>query len=416
MTPARPVPAAESSHDEKQARLVEMSEHFAPVTSSPPRRKPRIVLRMVVMLVCVFVLFFLVFGFGAFKNIMIGKFLKTLANPPQTVATTIAEETPWQPALNSVGSTVAINGANLSAEINGIVDTIDFQSGDDVKAGQLLLTLRPNNDPAVLAQLQATAELDQINYDRDLKQFRADAVAQATVDTDRATLASAQAQVQAQQATMAEKLVKAPFAGRLGIRQVDLGQYLAAGTAIVTLQQLNPLYIDFYLPQQALSQIGVGQKVAVGIDAYPGQSFAGEISAISSAVDTTTRTVQVRATLQNDALLLRPGMFGTVNVSVGTPRNLVTLPLTAIAYNSYGDTVFVVHKGKDDKGKDDLVADQVFVTLGDTRGDQVAVLSGVAAGDQVVNAGQLKLKNGSVVLVNNSIEPPNEPNPNPPNE
>lgn len=393
-----------------------MSEHFAPVTSSPPRRKPRIVLRMVVMLVCVFVLFFLVFGFGAFKNIMIGKFLKTLANPPQTVATTIAEETPWQPVLNSVGSTVAINGANLSAEINGIVDTIDFQSGDDVKAGQLLLTLRPNNDPAVLAQLQATAELDQINYDRDLKQFRADAVAQATVDTDRATLASAQAQVQAQQATMAEKLVKAPFAGRLGIRQVDLGQYLAAGTAIVTLQQLNPLYIDFYLPQQALSQIGVGQKVAVGIDAYPGQSFAGEISAISSAVDTTTRTVQVRATLQNDALLLRPGMFGTVNVSVGTPRNLVTLPLTAIAYNSYGDTVFVVHKGKDDKGKDDLVADQVFVTLGDTRGDQVAVLSGVAAGDQVVNAGQLKLKNGSVVLVNNSIEPPNEPNPNPPNE
>lgn len=393
-----------------------MSEHFAPVTSSPPRRKPRIVLRMVVMLVCVFVLFFLVFGFGAFKNIMIGKFLKTLANPPQTVATTIAEETPWQPVLNSVGSTVAINGANLSAEINGIVDTIDFQSGDDVKAGQLLLTLRPNNDPAVLAQLQATAELDQINYDRDLKQFRADAVAQATVDTDRATLASAQAQVQAQQATMAEKLVKAPFAGRLGIRQVDLGQYLAAGTAIVTLQQLNPLYIDFYLPQQALSQIGVGQKVVVGIDAYPGQSFAGEISAISSAVDTTTRTVQVRATLQNDALLLRPGMFGTVNVSVGTPRNLVTLPLTAIAYNSYGDTVFVVHKGKDDKGKDDLVADQVFVTLGDTRGDQVAVLSGVAAGDQVVNAGQLKLKNGSVVLVNNSIEPPNEPNPNPPNE
>lgn len=373
-------------------------------------------LRMVVMLACIGVLFFLVFGFGVFRNIMIARYLATLSNPPQTVATVTATITPWQPALNSVGSLVAINGADLSAEVAGIVDTIDFKSGDDVKAGQLLLTLRPNNDPAVLAQLQATAELDQINYQRDVKQFHANAVAQATVDTDRATLQSAEAQVQAQQALMAEKQVKAPFAGRLGIRQVNLGQYLAAGTTIVTLQQLNPLYIDFYLPQQALAQIAVGQQVDVGIDAYPGQHFTGTVAAINSAVDTTTRTVQVRATLQNAALKLRPGMFGTVKVSVGQPENLVTLPQTAIAYNSYGDTVFIVTHATDAKGRDELVAHQVFVTLGDTRGDQVAVLRGVAAGDQVVNAGQLKLKNGSVVRINNSIEPPNEPNPNPPNE
>jgi len=394
-----------------------MSEQVAPITSAPrPPRRPRIVLRFIIMLLCVGILFFLVFGFGVFRNIMIGRFLATLSNPPQTVATVIAQTTPWQPALNSVGSIVAINGANLSAEIDGIVDTIDFKSGEDVTAGQLLLTLRPNNDTAVLAQLQAAAALDEITFNRDLKQFHADAVAQATVDIDRATLQSATAQVQAQQALIAEKQVKAPFAGRLGIRQVDIGQYLAAGTAIVTLQQLDPLFIDFYLPQQALAQIGIGQKVTIGVDAYPDTNFQGAISAINSAVDTTTRTVQVRAVLPNDGLKLRPGMFGTVNVSVGQAENLVTLPLTTIAYNSYGDTVFIVSHGKDAKGKDELIANQAFVTLGDTRGDQVGVLSGVAAGDQVVNAGQLKLKNGSVVLINNSIQPPNEANPNPPNE
>lgn len=388
-----------------------MSEQ-AEVTS---RRRPRIGRRMIVMLICVGVLFFLVFGFGAVRNIMVARYLKTLANPVQTVATVTAKLTPWQPALNSVGTLVAINGADLSAEVAGIVDTIDFHSGEDVKAGQLLLTLRLNNETAVLQQLQATAKLDEINYQRDLKQLRANAVSQAAVDTDRATLAAAQAQVAAQQALIAEKQVTAPFAGRLGIRQVDVGQYLAAGTSIVTLQQLNPLYIDFNLPQQALAQIAVGQPVSVDIDAYPGQDFAGKITSINSAVNTTTRTVQVRATLRNVGMKLRPGMFGTVNVRVGTPVNRVTLPQTAIAYNSYGDTVFIVNHAKDAAGKDELVADQVFVTLGNTRGDQVAVLSGVKPGDVVVNAGQIKLKNGSVVQINNSIEPTDEPNPNPPN-
>jgi membrane fusion protein (multidrug efflux system) len=348
--------------------------------------------------------------------VMIGRFLTTLSNPPQTVATAVATELPWQSALSSVGSIVAINGANLSAEVGGIVATINFESGQQVKAGQVLLTLRTNNDPAVLAQLQATAALDQINYQRDQKQFQADAVSQSTVDTDRATLASAQAQVKAQQSLMEEKIVKAPIAGKLGIREVDLGQYLAAGTQIVTLQQLNPLYIDFYLPQQALADIAVGQPVSIGVDAYPDKHFTGTISAINSAVDVTTRTVQVRATLRNDDLLLRPGMFGTVDLNVGQAQNRLTLPLTAIAYNSYGDTVYVVGHGKDAKGKDELVAQETFVTVGDTRGDQVAVLKGLKAGDQVVTAGQLKLKNGSILQINNSIQPPNQANPNPPNE
>jgi membrane fusion protein (multidrug efflux system) len=372
--------------------------------------------RLIVMLVIVGIVFFLIFGFGTFRNIMIGKFLATLSNPPQTVATIVAQKTPWQPTLSSVGSVVAINGASLSSETSGIVDTIDFKSGDTVPAGTVLLTLRPNNDPALLAQLQATASLDAVTLRRDIGQFHADAVSQATVDTDRANLAAAQAQVASQQALIAEKTIKAPFAGTLGIRQVDLGEYLAAGTAVVTLQQLNPLFVDFYLPQQDLSQVAVSQQVTVSIDAFAGKSFSGTIAAINPLVDTTTRTVQVRALIQNPDMLIKPGMFATVDINVGAAQQLVTLPQTAVTYNPYGSTVYLVHDVKNSAGKDVLTAEQTFVTTGQTRGDQVAVLNGVNPGDQVVTAGQMKLKTGSPVVINNSIEPSNNPNPNPPNE
>ncbi len=382
------------------------------MTSRPPRTK----LRFTGMLILVALLFGGIFGYGMVRNYFIAKFLAGFGNQVQTVATIQAADSAWQPSLSSVGSVVAVNGADLSAEIAGIVDSIHFESGADVPAGALLVTLRANNDPAVLAQLQATASLDQITYDRDRKQFQADAISQAQVDTDRANLAAAQAQVAGEQALIAEKQIRAPFAGRLGIRQVNPGQYLAVGTAIVTLQQLNPLFVDFYLPQQALAQLSVGQQVDISIDAFPGQKFTAKVSAINAEVDSSTRTIQVRATLPNDDLRLRPGMFATVNLAVGAPQNYVTLPSTAIAYNPYGDTVFTVVSGKDAKGNPDLIAHQQFVTLGDTRGDQVAVLSGIKAGDQVVTAGQLKLRNGDVVAVNNAVQPPNNPNPSLPNE
>ncbi len=372
--------------------------------------------RLIWMLLIVGVVFFLIFGFGAFRNVMIGKFLATLPFQPQTVATIKAPSSNWQPSINSVGSLVAINGANISAEVGGIVDTINFKSGDSVPQGALLLTLRPNNDTAVLAQLQATAALDRVNYQRDVKQLKADAVSQATVDSDQAALQSAVAQVQAQQALMDEKQIRAPFAGTLGIRQVDIGQYLSAGTQIVTLQQLNPLFVDFYVPQQALAQIRTGQKLTVDVDAFPGEDFSGEIVAINAAIDTATRTVQVRALLQNDKLLLRPGMFATVNIGVGQPQNFVTLPQTAITYNPYGDTVYTVAPGKGADGKQELIAQQKFVQIGDTRGDQVAITKGINAGDEVVTAGQLKLRNGVSVVVNNDVQVSNDPNPNPPNE
>jgi membrane fusion protein (multidrug efflux system) len=372
--------------------------------------------RLIIMLAAVALLFGGVFGFGAFKSIMIARFLATFAHQVQTVSTITAATSSWQPQIQSVGSVTPVNGASLSAEISGIVDTINFESGKDVQKGDLLLTLRPNNDPAVLAQLQATQKLDEITYARDQKQFLASAVSQAQLDTDRANLQAAKAQVQAQQALIAEKLVRAPFSGRLGIRQVDPGQYLAAGTAIVTLEQLNPLYVDFYLPQQALAALQVGQGVSITVDAFPGQVFTGQISAIEAAVDSATRSIQVRATLPNDNMLLRPGMFTNVEVNTGAPRDDITLPQTAITYNPYGDTVFLVKHGQDDKGKPALVAQQVFVTLGTTRGDQVAVVSGVKPGDIVVTAGQLKLRNNTLVAVDNTVQPTNSPTPNPPNE
>ncbi|MBB5372669.1 efflux RND transporter periplasmic adaptor subunit [Acidocella aromatica] len=378
--------------------------------------KPNPTKRMVIMLVSVAVLFALVFGYGALRSFMIGQFLKGFANQVQTVATITAEASPWQPQLQSVGSITAINGAALSAEVSGIIDTINFESGADVQKGQVLATLRPNNDPAVLAQLQATAKLDAINYARDQKQFAASAVSQATLDSDRETLAAAQAQVAAQQALMAEKVIRAPFAGRLGIRKVDIGQYISPGTEIVTLEQLDPLYVDFYLPQRTLSEVQPGQTVNLSLDAYPGQSFTATVSAIGAQVDQDTRSVAVRATVPNGKLLLRPGMFASLSVATGAPASYVTLPQTAITYSSYGDTVFIVRHGQDAKGKPALVAEQVFVTLGDTRGDQVAVLSGVQPGDVVVTAGQVKLRNGAVVSINNSVQPPNSATPNPPNE
>ena len=378
--------------------------------------KPRPARRMVIMLLSVGLLFFLVFGFGTFKSIMIAKFLAGYANQVQTVATMTAGEQPWQPNLQSVGSVSAVNGAAISAEIGGIVDTIHFASGQDVRKGALLLTLRENNDPAVLAQLQAQAALAAITAARDAKQLAANAISRAQLDSDRAQLASAQAQVAAQQALMQEKTIRAPFAGRLGINLVNVGQYLAAGTAIVNLEQLNPVHVDFHLPQAAVSQLAVGQKVDVAVDAYPGQVFSGTITALDSSIDVATRSIAVRATLDNAKLLLRPGMFGTITVSTGAPQSFVTLPQTAITYNSYGDTVYVVSKGKDAKGNPDLVANQVFVTLGDTRGDQVAVLTGVQPGDVVVVAGQVKLRNGALVAINNKLLPSNDPNPTPANE
>jgi len=345
------------------------------------------------------------------------QFMSAAASAPQTVTTIAAAEDKWQSRLQATGSLRAVRGADLSALASGIVEEIDFDSGNDVPAGKLLLRLRPTDDYALLQQLQAAALLAGQNYKRDQEQFAAQAISQAVIDTDVATLQTAQAQVAAQQALIQQKIVRAPFAGRLGIRQVDLGQYLAAGTAIVTLQALDPILVDFYVPQQALSQIKIGQAIGALIDTYPGKTFKGVIEAVNSKVDAASRNVQVRAAFHNADRRLLPGMYATVNIDAGAETLQITLPQTAITYNPYGDTVFVVEQdGNDDQGKPRSIVKQRFVKLGATRGDQVTVLSGIKAGEIVVTAGQLKVRNGSTITINNSLTPSNEINPNPPNE
>lgn len=373
---------------------------------------------MLIMLTCVGVVFGALYAFVGFRSMMIKQFLASMANPAQTVSVTTASFEEWRPKLTAIGTFRAVNGADLALEASGIVEKIHFQSGEDVAAGQLLLELRKDTDAARLDALKAAAELGAINLRRDQAQLKIHAASQATVDTDVANLKSATAEVAQQEAVIAQKTLRAPFAGRLGIRSVDLGQYIGAGTVIVTLQALDPIYLDFVLPQQALSGVEVGQTIAAAVDTFPGQSFTGQIVAISSKVDQASRNVQVRASLSNADRKLRPGMFASIEIAVGKPERLITLPQTAIVYAPYGNSVFLAEKSgapadKNGPPGSGLVARQSFVRLGATRGDEVAVLEGLPEGATVVTAGQIKLKNGTPLTISDTAPPAVDANPKP---
>jgi len=334
--------------------------------------------------------------------------------PPSTVSTTVAAYDDWQPQLESVGSLRAVNGADLALEVSGIVEEIHFNSGDEVKQGTVLVKLRDDEDVSKLHSLQAVVDLAVITYQRGMKQLPSQTISQAAVDADKSELDAARANVAEQQALIDKKVIRAPFDGRLGIRAVDLGQYLAAGTVVVTLQSLDPIYLDFFLPQQALDQIRIGQAVSAKVDTYPGQIFPGEISAIEPKVEAASRNVRVRATLKNADHKLLPGMYATVDIATGAPQRYVTLPQTAITFNAYGNTVYIVDKGAAGaNGQPQLTVRQSFVKTGETRGDQVAVLEGVKDGETVVTSGQLKLRNGAPVAVDNSVQPSADAAPTP---
>ena len=338
---------------------------------------------------------------------------------PQTVSATIIRKVDWQPQLSSVGTLVAVRGVDVTSEIAGLVRSIHFKSGQEVVAGQLLLQLNADADLAQLRALEAAAELAASVVARDRQQFAVQAISQAQIDNDAADLKSKQALAAQQAALVAKKTIRAPFAGKLGITTVNPGQYLNPGDKIVTLQTIDPIYVDFYIPQQQLGGLQVGQVLTLSSDAHANTAFAGKVSAISSKVDPATRNVQVEATVANPQRQLLPGMFANVHVEVGGKKQYLTLPQTAITYNPYGSTVFVVHPAPPPKAgapppkAGDLVVQQVFVTTGETRGDQVAVLTGLAEGQRVVTSGQIKLKNGSPVVISNVVEPRNNPQPTP---
>jgi membrane fusion protein (multidrug efflux system) len=365
--------------------------------------------RMLIMLILVGILFGGIFGFKIFKARMIKKFMASKQQPPATVTALQAELQPWQPRLSAVGSLRALKGVDVTSEIAGVVRTVSFKSGESVEAGRVLVRLNADTDVALLHSLEAAADLARSTFERDKAQFSIQAVSQATLDNDAADLKIKEAKVAEQAAVVAKKTIRAPFAGRIGISTVNPGHYLNPGDAIVTLQALDPIYVDFFLPQQVLSRLKPGLKVELTTDSYPGRTFEGKISAVNPKVDPDTRNVQVEATLPNPGRELLPGMFASVTVETGEPRSYLTLPQTAVTYNPYGESIYIV----EEKEPGTLTVRQTFVTLGDTRGDQVAVIKGVEEGDTVVTSGQLKLRNGSTVVIDNKVTPANEPAPAP---
>ncbi len=381
---------------------------------------PSLKKRMIIMLILVAVLVGGVIAFNLFKGSMMRKFMAASGEPPQTVTTLVANRSEWIPELQAVGTLRAVRGVDISPEVAGTVRHLSFVSGQNVKAGDVLVEFVNDAEKAQLKSLEASVQLARITLERDRAQLAAQAISQAQVDTDTADLQGKEAQWAQQSALLAKKYLVAPFGGKLGISTINPGQFLNPGDKIVTLQEITPILVDFNVPQQQVSQLGVGRTVALSVDAWPNKVFSGKISAISPLVDAGTRNIAVEAQIENPKQELLPGMFGRVRLAHGEKQSLITLPQSAVTFNPYGATVFVVKSAPKPATTEaghpagtGLVAEQVFVTTGATRGDQVAIISGLEAGTTVVTSGQIKLKTGTPLIVNNQQSPPNDPAPTP---
>jgi membrane fusion protein, multidrug efflux system len=366
--------------------------------------------RLIIVVLAAGALLIAIVAFNTWKANFVAKLRTKNASPPQTVTAATAHFSDWQPEVSAVGSLRAFRGVDVTTEVTGLVRAIRFKSGDEVKAGQALIELNDDAEKAQQRALEAAADLASTVYERDKAQYDAEAISKAQLDADAADLRNKRAQAAAQAALVAKKTLRAPFAGKLGITTVNPGQYLNTGDKVVTLQAVDPLYVDFKLPQQQLALISNGQTVNLTADAFPGVKFTGKINAIDPRVDPNTRNFQAEATVPNKDQRLMPGMFTRVAVEAGEVKHYLTLPQTAITYNPYGATVFLARKKDGDKN---FVALQSFVTLGPTRGDQVAVTRGIEEGDMVVTSGQLKLVNGVPLIIDNSLQPQNDPHPTP---
>lgn len=372
---------------------------------------------MLIMLGCILVLIAgLAFGF----YLHIQKLIASAPKPgAQTVTSLTVKSLEWKPQVSSIANLAPVKGVDLSSEVSGLVKEVLFKSGQVVKAGEPLILLNAEAEAAQFNAAQASADLAEVVYQRDKAQFAAQAISQAQLDFDLADLKVKRAQAALQKANLDKKTIKAPFAGKLGITSIVAGQYLNPGDKVVTLQTLNPIYADFFQPQQKVSQLKVGQTVELSVDAYPDRKIVGHLTTLNPKVDANSRNIQIQATFGNPNNELLPGMYAKVNVFLGQAQKYLTLPQTAITFNPYGSTVFVIEEedvknadGTTD-GKKQKVAKQVFVTTGETRGDQVAIVKGLQEGQEVVTSGQLKLKNGTPVVVDNTITPENNPSPKP---
>jgi membrane fusion protein (multidrug efflux system) len=360
------------------------------------------------------------FGLGFIKFNQIQGFIKlskagAFAPPPTAVTTEIAKKADWQPTLDSVGSLVAVNGVTVSTDLAGIVTDIAFESGSKVRAGDLLVHMDTKQEEAQLHQAQAQRDWASVSLKRDKGLLEKRAVSQADYDSADASYRQAQAAVDQYSALIARKTIRAPFDGVAGIRQVNLGQYLKEGDAIVALQAFDPIYVNFSLPQQDLAKLETGMKVEVRLDAFGDQIFAGKITAINSMVDQSTRNVQVQATLPNTDYKLRPGMFTKVSVVMNQSKSVVAIPATAVHYAPYGNSIFIVSEMKDQQGKAYKGVREQFVQVGQSRGDLIAVDTGLNAGEEIVTSGVFRLRNAAPILINNEIKPGSQLAPTPSN-
>ncbi len=325
--------------------------------------------------------------------------------PPQAVSSATVEATPWESTRAAIGSLVAVRGVTLGAELPGTVREIAFESGTFVKRGALLVKLDTSAEEAQLAAAVAEASLAHVNLERARRLREGEVNAQADLDAAETRAAQADATVANLRAIIAKKTIRAPFDGRIAIRQVELGQVVSPGTPIASLQSVTPIHADFWLPQQALAELERGQRTRLRTDAFPDETWEGEITTVNPEVDPATRNVRVRATFPNADGRLRPGMFANVEVLSSEPRSALTVPATAVIFAPYGDSVFAIEERKDQAGRTTTVARQKFVRTGERRGDLVAVLSGLQAGETVVSSGAFKLRNGGAVAVNNALAP-----------
>lgn len=368
--------------------------------------------RMILMLVLVALA---IGGLGFFKFKQIQGAMAAAASfapPPTAVTTVTVKPEKWSSTFDVIGTMAAVQGVTVSADLPGTVDKIHFESGQWVKQGDILVELDTRQEKAQLANMEAARDLAHINFGRMQQLVQQGVFAKSDYDTAVSSQKVSDAQVAEVKATIERKTIRAPFSGVLGIRQVNLGQYLSAGAAIVPLQSLDPIYVNFGVPQQDASQIKVGSVVHVTSDDVK-KSYSGKVTAFDSVVNESTRNVQVQATLSNPGGKLHGGMFVRVDISTGADRQVMSIPATAINYAPYGDSVFIVTDLKDPKGNTYRGVKQQFVKVAGSRGDQVAIISGLNAGDEVVSSGVFKLRNGAAVVINNKVQPTNNPAPKP---
>ena len=392
------------------------------MAASHAKRPPSARKRMFWTLLITVLVFGGVFAVWALMQSMMNAFFDDMPQPPVSVATFDARAEQWSGQLEAVGTLVAVNGTDVTTEAGGVVQKIAFQAGQPVSAGTLLVELNSAAELASLQALEASARLAAVQAER-WRTLGADRlVSQAEVEERSTQAATARAQAESQRALIAQKRIRAPFDGELGIRRVNLGQYVAPGDPIVSLQSLDPIFLDFTLPEQELGQVREGMLVRARVDSLEGREFEGTVTAIEPAVDAATRNFRVQATLDNPERLLRPGSFARVGFDVGGDEDVVVIPQTAVAFNPYGNVVYLVVPGpegeaadQDDAEGPNLVARQRFVTTGRTRGDMIEVTRGLEPGETVVNGGLLRLRNDAAVVVNNEVQPSADEDPQPAN-